>query len=431
MVKRIYLLMLAIVLLSPLISLADVKTKIVFWHHEPPAHRVKAVQTVIDAFTSENPNIEVIQETVPWNDAWPKTLAAIGTGTTPDFQFDLPDLNMQAFEAGGLIPVTDIVKKIDTDQGYFKAVMKPYFHDGEYWGVPAWHSPIVMIYRPSLLKNYLGTDKAPKTWDELLTYSKKLTVGNIFGSGLVAGKTLCTPEQMWGFMQQAGSTLFDKDGKVDFNSPNTIKAVQFLKDLYQYSPKAASGWSWGELEMNFPAGNIAMMPYFGAVLKTFSDENNTDLASAELPRPKDGQRGAMVYPFGIQIFKATEKKGQTQLQAVKSLIMFMMSPKINYMLTAAQEPGLWYPATKANLDAKNFWEYGPHVKYREFIKPFADTVNYGSLFGFTYGANNLAIGQISGENVLAEMFQKVVVEKMAVNKAVEWAHNRMVELSSK
>lgn len=417
-----------------LATFAQAKTTITFWHHEPPAHRVKAFQKVIDMFMEKNPDVQVIQEVVTWEDAWPKTLAAINTGTTPDFQFDIPDLNIFAYEAGGLIPVDDIVEEIDRTQGYFKSVLNPYSHHGHYWGVPIWHIPFALIYRPSYFKNYLGTTEPPKNWKELLEYARKLTVDkdgdgrtDIYGIGIVAGKTLCTAEQIWAFMAQTGTTVFDPDGTVSFYSPEAIRALQMYKDLFKYAPPAATGWSWGELEMNFPAGTLAMMPYFGAILKSFYEAKNYDLASAPLPYPEDGQPGTLLYPAALMVFKTAEEKGH--LDKVKSLILFMMDPENNWILTAVQEPGLYMPATKANLESEDFWSYGPIAEYKDFVKTLADTVKYGSLFGFTHGAVNLAIGKISGANVFADMVQKAVIQGVSADEAVKWAHNKMVEMS--
>lgn len=413
------------------------KISITFWHHEPPAHRVKAFQDVIDKYMELHPNVQVAQEAVPWDDAWPKTLASIDTGTSPDFQFDLPDLNISAYQAGGIIPVDDLVDEIDKEQGYFESVSNPYYHHGHYWGVPIWHIPFALIYRPSYFQKYLGTTETPKNWDEFLEYARKLTIDedgdgtpDIFGIGVVAGKTLCTAEQIWAFMAATGTTLFDRDGTVSFYSPEATEALQMYKDLFKYAPPGASGWAWGELEMNFPAGTIAMMPYFGSILKSFYEQDNRDLASAPLPYPKGGKQGTLVYPAAMMVFKTAEEKGEEHLNTVKDLILFMMEPENNYILTAVQEPGLYMPATKANLEYEKFWSHGPVAEYKDFVRPLAETVEYGSLFGFTYGAVNLAIGSISGENVLAEMVQKAIIQDLSADEAVKWAHERMVEIAS-
>lgn len=417
-----------------LTTFSQAKTTITFWHHEPPAHRVKAFQKVIDMFMEVNPDIQVVQEVVTWEDAWPKTLSVIKTGTGPDFQFDIPDLNIFAYEAGGLVPVDEIVEEIDQTQGYFKSVLNPYSHHGHYWGVPIWHIPFALIYRPSYFKDHLGTSDVPKNWTELLDYAEKLTVDtngdgriDIYGMGIVAAKTLCTAEQIWAFMAQTGTTVFDEDGTVSFYSPEAIRALQMYKDLFKYAPPAATGWAWGELEMNFPAGTLAMMPYFGAILKSFDEAKNYDLASAPLPYPTDGQLGTLLYPAALMVFKTSVARGN--FDAVKSLILFMMHPDNNWILTAVQEPGLYMPATRANLESKDFWSYGPVGRYQDFVETLADAVEYGSLFGFTHGAVNLAIGKISGADVFADMVQKAVIEGVSADEAVKWAHDKMVEMS--
>lgn len=87
------------------------------------------------------------------------------------------------------------------------------------------------------------------------------------------------------------------------------------------------------------------------------------------------------------------------------------------------------PATRANLESKDFWSYGPVGRYQDFVETLADAVEYGSLFGFTHGAVNLAIGKISGADVFADMVQKAVIEGVSADEAVKWAHDKMVEMS--
>ena len=48
---------------------ADV-VELTLWHHEAPAHRVKAIQDVINRFEEENPGVRIRQEVVSWDDAY-------------------------------------------------------------------------------------------------------------------------------------------------------------------------------------------------------------------------------------------------------------------------------------------------------------------------------------------------------------------------
>jgi ABC-type glycerol-3-phosphate transport system substrate-binding protein len=440
--KKLLLWLVMLLLITSLVTLlfigcaeaAEKKITLTFWHHEPVDYRIAAFQEVIDRFEAENPQIHVVQEAVPWDDVWTKSAAVIKTGTGPDFQWDNPEMNIFAYEAGGIIPVTDIVNEIDKEQSYFPAMLKPYYHDGEYWGVPMWHIPMALLYRPSLLEKYVGTTEPPKTWEELLEYSKKLTVDkdgdgviDQYGIGICAGKTFNTADQFWVFMSQTGIDIFDKDGNVSWYNPETIKALQFYADLFKYAPPAATGWSWGEIEMNFPAGTFAMTPYFGAGLKNFWEQGITDLAAAPPPCQEGEKKGTLLRNEGIMIFKAAEERGH--LDAVKKFILFVMQPENHWIITAKQEPGLYYPATKAQFDSPYFWDYEPHAKYPDFVRTLAETVEYGSLWGFSHGAVNLSMGRIAGAAVIEDMVQKVVIGGESAEEAVKWANDTMIKMS--
>jgi len=210
MVKKLVLFL----LIGLILGVGFSKTTIVFWHHEAPAHRVAAFQKVIKLFEKENPDIKVVQQVIPWGDAWPKTLAAIQSGTTPDFQFSIPELTITAYQAGALVPVDDIIKEIDEKYGYIKSQLAPYKFDDHYWGVPIWTMPMVLLYRPSYLEKYLGTKEPPKTWNELLLAAQKITLlsskegETIYGIGLTAGNNLCTQEQVYTIMRVTSVSKF-------------------------------------------------------------------------------------------------------------------------------------------------------------------------------------------------------------------------------
>jgi multiple sugar transport system substrate-binding protein len=416
-------------------AFAQEPVKLTFWHHEAPSHRVMAFQKAINLFEKEYPNIKVKQEVVSWGDAWPKTVSAIRAGTTPDFEFDIPDFNLSAYMAGGIIPVDGIVKTIDEKYGYFQTNLGMYRHDDHYWGVPIWTMVFVWLYKPNYLKQYVGTTTPPKTWEEVLEYAKKLTVdkdgdGKIdsYGIGLTASKSLCTQEFIWSVMTTYGVRIYDETGKVAFNTPETVKALQTYKKLWEYAPPAATGWIWGEIEMNFAGGKIAMMPYFPALQKRLYDAGDMDLDGAALPVSPGGKRSTIIYPNAIMVFKSAEKRGV--LKEVKAFIEFIMRPEINAILTAEQEPGAFLPVTEKAAASDAYWKDKYIAAFPHLNKIAVDEVKYGTLYGFTHGkVVNKGIGDIIGANTLAEVVQKVIIEGQSPEKAAEWGQKQMEDLS--
>lgn len=404
--------------------------EIVFWHHEAPAYRVAAFQQVIDAFQQEYPNIRVRQEVVPWGEAWPRTAAAIRAGTTPDFQFDIPELNIYAYELGGIIPVTELVEKLDARYGFLKSQVIMYQHHGEIWGVPIWTMPMALIYRPSMLAE--AGLLPPRTWEELLEAAEKLTnPPHVYGIMLTAGLNLLTQELAWCFMAPSGTQLFDEQGNVTFNSPETVRAVTFYRDLFKFSPPGSAAWIWGEAELNFGAGRIAMMPYFGGLQKRFLEElGSTDLAAAPMPVPSErGYARTLTYPNAVHVYKSAARDPK-RLEAVFTFIEFMLRPDMNTILTAGQEPGSFVPLTEAMLaPGSPYWEHPTIKAFIDMNRLLVREVRYGSLYGFEHGVVNLGIGEIIGENVLGEVLQRVIVGGESPEDAVAWGQRRMEELS--
>ncbi len=404
--------------------------EIVFWHHEAPAYRVAAFQQVIEAFQKEYPNIKVRQEVVPWGEAWARTAAAIAAGTTPDFQFDIPDLNVYAYELGGIIPVTDLVEKLDARYGFIKSQLLPYTHHGEIWGVPIWTMPMALIYRPSMLE--AAGILPPRTWEELLEAAEKLTnPPHVYGIMLTAGLNLLTQELAWCFMAPSGTELFDEKGNVTFYSPQTVRAVEFYAKLFKFSPPGSAAWIWGEAELNFGAGLIAMMPYFGGLQKRFlEDLGSTDLAAAPMPMPSEcGYARTLTYPNAVHVFKSAARDPK-RLEAVFAFIEFMLRPDMNTIITAGQEPGSFVPLTEAMLaPGSPYWEHPTIKAFLDMNRLLVREIRYGTLYGFEHGVVNLGIGEIIGENVLGEVLQRVIIGGESPEAAVAWGQRRMEELS--
>lgn len=406
--------------------------EITFWYHEAPAQRVAAMQQAIDLFQKEFPNIKVKQEVVMWGDAWIKTLAAIKAGDGPDFQFDIPDLLMTSYGADALLPVSDLVKELDGKYNLIKNISSTYSYKGEYWGVPMWTMIFLLTYSPSLLKKYVGTTEPPKNWVEYLDYAKKCTdpKNGVYGVGLGGAINLMTSEQAYAFMTNTGAKFFDEKGNVIFDSPETKKALQMYKDLFQYTVPGAEAWNWGEIELNLEAGKIAMSTYFPALQRRYALEVNTDdYAAAAQPYPADGQPGTIQYPNGIEIYKWTAKK-PGHLEAVYDFIRFLSRPEINYLITAVAEPGGFYPVSEAAMNAPEFWNDPIIKRYEKINRAAVEQLSVGTLYGFEYGHwVNLGLGDISGANILAEVVNKIVSGGVSIDEAVAWGQAEMEKYS--
>jgi len=141
--------------------------------------------------------------------------------------------------------------------------------DGHYYSVPQVGRIIdVLYYRPSMLKA-AGYDGPPETWEELIEMAQALTIdknndgqidqwGFVFkGGGVLDGAQLIKAKSLL-----LGVNPDDVDGKVKFNTPETIRVVQLLSDLrnkYKVVPPGVTAYQHGDIADFFLSGNVAIV----------------------------------------------------------------------------------------------------------------------------------------------------------------------------
>lgn len=126
----------------------------------------------------------------------------------------------------------------------------------------------MMYYRPSMLKA-AGYTAPPTTLDELIEMSVKLTKdvdgnGSIdqWGHAFRASGVLDGAEVIKSIALLYGVNPDRYNGKVNYNNPETVKAVQHLVDLrnkYKVVPPGVTSYQHGEVADMFLSGNVAIV----------------------------------------------------------------------------------------------------------------------------------------------------------------------------
>jgi multiple sugar transport system substrate-binding protein len=414
---------------------AGKKVSLDFWHHESPTHRVAAFQKVIDDFAKVNPNVTVTQHVVPWGDSITKVMAALAAGNPPDFIFSYPLHTITLYKTNTIMPVDDLVKEIDSKHSYVPGQADLLKYKGNYWGAPVFTMMYALTYRPSFLQKYAAMKNPPKTWDEFLQAAKKCTVDTngdgkmeLYGIALGAAKNLFTSQQIYTLMLNARSFIYDKNGKVAFNSPETVRALTFYKQLGQCAPPGITAWAWGEQELSFASDQTAMMLGNGMPdARRFMEMKNYDIAACEQPYPPDGQRGGVSYVNNVCIFKKTKDKGK--YEPVRQFINFMMLPENNTPL-ANMEPFGFLPVTKTAIEYEGFWKDPMIAQLATSGRAILNSVQYGKLMGLEHGGwVNLAIAEVDGSSILAEIAQKVYVNELTPQAAAKWGHEQIQKIT--
>lgn len=428
MKKLIYsILILSLLLLVIGSGVAAGKVEVKIWHMEQPPHRVDLFQEVIDEFNKQNPDIHVQQQVIDWMNAYPKTIAAIQAGQAPEILFTIPDFTTIIKKTGAVQPVDDIVEELDAKYNFIDAALKPYTYDGHIWAIPTFGMIQMMWYRKDLFEKVgLDPNNPPKTWNELLKVAKVFKENNIYGIGVPASNHMYTDQVIYSFMITAGAhEIFNKEGEIVFNNPKTVKAFEFYKELVSYSPQDATGWSWAEPQLAFNNGTLAIAIEKGQFLTPFEEESGVDggnLGVAYLPYPDGGQRGSIYYPNAMMILTDDEEK----IVAVKRFVDYLYEPETNGKWMG-MEPGLFLPVTEATLKSISYWSNPIVEKYKDAVELMIEQSKYGKLFGFSHETVNENIGKISGQNILAQTVQMMVVRDFSPEEAVAWGEKKMRE----
>ncbi|MFJ5621605.1 ABC transporter substrate-binding protein [Peribacillus loiseleuriae] len=317
------------------------------WVNEQGPDKINEVKA---AFEAENPDIELIIDDLPFAQEHDKILSLDLAGTPPDIITTSGAWLTEFAEAGIIDPIDDYVAQLPED--YQKAIegpmMQPY--KGHLYGMPITNGNMALFYNKKLLKD-AGVD-VPETWDEFLEASIKLTDKSknqyALTGNLAAEPPTVISYEVFPFILQAGGKILENNRAV-FNSPEGVKALNYLKDLIKTEKVTTPGeLSAGEKEKraNFSAGNVAFMfegPWGVAIQKKL----NPDLDFGVAPLPKGEQTGTISQGSVLSL----SAKGKNK-EAAWKFIEFMGSKEGQL---------LWDQAT-------NFFPYNKETMNDDFFK---------------------------------------------------------------
>lgn len=186
----------------------------------------------------EKHNVDVNFQFISWKDYETKYASGISTNTGPDVGYMYVEMFPTFIDSGAVEDLTDYLT--DEDYKNYTVLEEKYKIFGKHYGI-ALSSPTVsscIFYNKDILDE-IG-EQPPENWEDVIRISKKATVdkdgdGEIdqYGVTLGWGQTFFQDLNWnwYAFNWQAGSDLFDDDGKCIINDKAGVEAAQFLYDL--------------------------------------------------------------------------------------------------------------------------------------------------------------------------------------------------------
>ena len=391
----------------------DAKLRVLRWS--------RFVQGDIDAYMvnvkrfTEKTGVEVRVDNEGWEDVRPKAAVAANTGAGPDIILSTnDDANLYPDK---LLDVTDLAEYLGKKYGGWypagQAFLRP---DGKKWiGIPLGAAGSMMVYRGSHLKA-AGFDSFPKDTDTFLKACKALkekgtpagmALGNATGDGLWCNWLV------WAF----GGKLVDTNNKVVIDSPETMKALEYGKELYASFIPGTLSWLDSNNNKAFLDDQISLTN--NGISIYVAAKNSPDAKLKEMAQ--DIQHASFpVGPVGVPteshlFFNQMIMKYTKYPKAAKEFLRFMMeTEQFDPWLTGAQG----YVATPLEAYGKSaIWTSDPkNTPYRDAVKNMRPAGYAGKLGYASAGA--------AADFIMVNMVAEAISGSKTPKEAAERAQKR-------
>jgi multiple sugar transport system substrate-binding protein len=405
-----------------------------------------ALFAAIKKFEAKNKGVKIELSQYPVQDMIPKTVAALDSGSPPDVAYaDVYDFQVTAKWAydGKLEDLTSVIDPLRAK--FEPAALSTTFllnnADGKraYYAFPIKQQTMHIQYWKDMLADAgFKESDIPKDWkgywsfwcDKVQPAYREKSGKRGYGTGFPMG--VDSSDSFYSFltfMDAYNVKLVNDAGKLLVDDPavraGLISAMTDYITPYTKGCTPPSSTSWKDPDNNVAFHNKTTVMTHNATIsiaaKWLDDMNNAALtaeqratakknyteliATAGFPNKPDGSK--MIYRAAVKtgvIFKAAKNKAMA-----KKFVAFLLD-EANLQPYVEGSLGRWFPVMKASQQSA-FWKGDPHrlAVYNQFMNgttPFEFTKNYK----FTV---------LNNENVWAKAMNRVLNEKVPVDKAVD------------
>jgi len=370
---------------------AGAKINLLRWKRFVEAEDV-AFMNIMAAFTKAT-GVEVNVSNESYDDLQPKASVAANTGQGLDMVWGL--YSLPHLFPSKCVDVTDVSDYLGKKYGGWAPSAAAYgkSKDGKWIGIPVAATGALINYRIAAAEK-AGFKTFPTDTAGFLELCKGLNKnGTPAGMALGHASGDANTWLHWALWTHGGY-LVDKDDKVIINSPETAKALEYIKELYGTFIPGTASWNDSSNNKAFLAGQLhctvnGISIYVAA--QNSAKEIAADMDHAYMPIGPAGKPTELHLPFTMLTFNFTKYP-----QACKALTAFMLE---------ADQFNPWVTSAKGYLshfllayDNNPIWTSDPkNTKFRDVAKRTLTPAGLGTL----------------GENAAAAIADFIVVDMFA------------------
>ena len=323
MLKRPATLLIAL-LLS--VTLAQTQLRLVEVITSP--QRTELLQSLVDRFEAEHPDITVEIISLPWEQSFERLLTMTQGGEAPDV-VEMPDKWIALYGA------TDQLLNLETyiDGWEYGSELSPRaleagsLYQNELLEIPYGFYIRALFYNTSILEEAGVTP--PTTLEEFMSVAEAVTnpAEGVYGYCL-RGARGGFDSLNWLMTGMSGSAdWFGTDGSSTFTGEGAVAGMQMFADLYQqgYAPPDSVNWGFNEIVSGFYSGTCAMLDQDPDTLGALQDRMDPEqYGVVPMPVGPSGQGFPKIGFAGWSIFDSSEHK-----DAAWDLVSFLSSPAVD------------------------------------------------------------------------------------------------------
>lgn len=253
----------------------DGEISLKFWGTEPSEY----YSDLISNYQSLHSNVKIEYKEISEANYEDTIINALAGQNGPDIFLIKNNWVLKHFDKLSPIPSTWLTVSQLKD-GFPDVVAQDMVYQGKIWGLPLWIDTLALYYNKDIF-NSANIAFAPTTWQEFQEAVRSLTQNSLSYDITQAGTAMGTSANidnssdiLSALMIQAGSSISDSEGQVDFNSDAVKQALSFYTS---FSNPSSLYYSWNNNMPNsleaFAQGKVAMVIDYSSARQKIEEQN--------------------------------------------------------------------------------------------------------------------------------------------------------------
>ena len=221
----------------------------------------KEVTSIFAEYEKQNPGVKIEIISIPFPVMKQKLIVSLRSGDAPDMGYIGGRWLQEMQAAGFLSDLTAFSATLDKDDFYAKPWITATV-DNKVYGIPDRVDPWMFFYNTDMFKQ-AGVAEFPKTMNELVQVTQKLTKSGQYGFGMVGANDATLIGRFLNILYAFHGDFLTPDGRqAAINNAGGVAALQFYGDLlnkWKVAQPSAMGNSNKDVRQLLLTSQVAMM----------------------------------------------------------------------------------------------------------------------------------------------------------------------------